>query len=586
MTRLFRPQSMRLTPFLFFTGKGGVGKTSIACATAVALADMGMKVLLVSTDPASNLQDVFGTDLTMDNKKIPDVPNLFVSNLNPEEAAARYREKVVGPYRGILPDAAVQQMEEQLSGSCTVEIAAFDAFSSMLTDQSIAQSFDHILFDTAPTGHTLRLLQLPSAWSGFLNDNTHGASCLGPLAGLNEKKKQYEETVRALSDEQKTTLMLVTRPESSAIKEAARASKELKKIGMDNQCLVMNGRMRRTDSDDDLAAAFMEREHEALVNLPENLKDVPTFDLFLAPFNMTGVRNIRQLLSDQVSDEERKNEHSPEEEDTAEYPRLSDLIDDLLKKKQRVIFTMGKGGVGKTTIARSIAQELEARGNKVHLTTTDPAGHLDPIESGENGRMTVSRIDPKKEVENYRRLVIERSRDQLDSEGLAYLEEDLRSPCTEEIAVFRAFADVVEKAKDEIVVIDTAPSGHTLLLLDATEEYHREIAHSAGEVPVSVQELLPRLRNSEETAVVIVTLAETTPVFEAERLAADLERAEITPTWWIVNQSLIMAHTTNPLLKKRAENERIWIERVDQDSNHQFAVIPWQERKQPGLKRA
>jgi arsenite-transporting ATPase len=576
---------MRLTPFLFFTGKGGVGKTSIACATAVALADMGMKVLLVSTDPASNLQDVFGTDLTMDNKEIPDVPHLFVSNLNPEEAAARYREKVVGPYRGILPDAAVQQMEEQLSGSCTVEIAAFDAFSSMLTDQSVTQLFDHIIFDTAPTGHTLRLLQLPTAWSGFLNENTHGASCLGPLAGLNDKKQQYAETVRALSDRKKTTLMLVTRPEQSAIKEAARASKELKKIGMDNQCLVMNGRMRRTDSEDDLAAAFMERENEALENLPENLKDVPTFDLFLAPFNMTGVRNIRQLLSDQVSDGERKNEHSPEEEDTAEYPRLRDLIDDLLKKKQRVIFTMGKGGVGKTTIARSIAQELAARGNKVHLTTTDPAGHLDPIESGENGRITFSRIDPKKEVENYRRLVIERFRDQLDSEGLAYLEEDLRSPCTEEIAVFRAFADVVEKAKDEIVVIDTAPSGHTLLLLDATEEYHREIAHSAGEVPVSVQELLPRLRNPEETAVVIVTLAETTPVLEAERLAADLERAGITPTWWIVNQSLIMTRTTNSLLKKRAENERIWIERVDQDSNHQFAVTPWQESKQPNRKR-
>ncbi|MCQ2010168.1 arsenical pump-driving ATPase [Sporolactobacillus sp. STSJ-5] len=576
---------MELTPFLFFTGKGGVGKTSIACATATALADMGKGVLLVSTDPASNLQDVFGTDLTMDNKEIPDVPHLFVSNLNPEEAAGRYREKVVGPYRGILPDAAVQQMEEQLSGSCTVEIAAFDAFSSMLTDQSVTQSFDHIIFDTAPTGHTLRLLQLPTAWSGFLNENTHGASCLGPLAGLNDKKQQYAETVRALSDGKKTTLMLVTRPERSAIKEAARASSELKKIGMNNQCLVMNGRMRQTDSDDNLAAAFMKREHEALANLPENLKDVPTFDLFLAPFNMTGIRNIRQLLSDQVSDRERKNEHPAEEEVTAKYPELHDLIDDLLNKKQRVIFTMGKGGVGKTTIARRIAQELAARGNKVHLTTTDPAGRFDSTESGEDGRITVSRIDPKKEVENYRRLVIERSRDQLDNEGLAYLEEDLRSPCTEEIAVFRAFADVVEKAKDEIVVIDTAPSGHTLLLLDATEEYHREIAHSAGEVPVSVQKLLPRLRNPEETAVVIVTLAETTPVLEAERLAADLKRAGILPSWWIVNQSLIMTRTTNSLLKKRAENERDWIERVDQDANHRFAVIPWQESQQPGLKK-
>lgn len=579
MTGLFHPQTMDLTPFLLFTGKGGVGKTSIACATATALADTGKKVLLVSTDPASNLQDVFDTPLTMAYKEITEVPNLFVSNLDPEEAAANYREKVVKPYRGLLPDVAVKQMEEQLSGSCTVEIAAFDAFSSMLTDLSVTQSFDHIIFDTAPTGHTLRLLQLPTAWSGFLNANTHGASCLGPLAGLNEKKNQYEETVSALSDRKKATLMLVARPENSAIKEAVRASVELKKIGMNNQYLLINGRMNQSDTDDDLAAAFMERENEALLNLPEELKDVPTFDIFLAPFNMTGVWNIRQLLSYQESDGDRKYENPSEKEGTAQYPEFHELIDDLLKKKQRVIFTMGKGGVGKTTIAKSIAQELAARGNKVHLTTTDPAGHFDPIKSGKSGMITVSRIDPKKEVEAYRQMVIERAQDQLDNEGLAYLEEDLRSPCTEEIAVFRAFANVVEKAKDEIVVIDTAPSGHTLLLLDATEEYHKEIAHSAGEVPVSVQELLPRLRNPEETAIVIVTLAETTPVFEAERLAADLRRAGIAPTWWIVNQSLIMSHTDNTLLKKRAGNEKVWIERVEKDSNHQFAVIPWQKRE-------
>ncbi|RYM06076.1 arsenical pump-driving ATPase [Sporolactobacillus sp. THM7-7] len=581
MTRLFRPQSMDLTPFLFFTGKGGVGKTSIACATAIALADNGKKVLLVSTDPASNLQDVFDTDFTMAYKEISEVPNLFVSNLDPEEAAAKYREKVVGPYRGTLPDAAVEQMEEQLSGSCTVEIAAFDAFSSMLTDRSVLQSFDYMIFDTAPTGHTLRLLQLPTAWSGFLNANTHGASCLGPLAGLSDKKKQYEETVRALSNEEKTTLMLVTRPETSAIKEAARASGELKKMGVKNQLLLINGRIKQEDTEDDLAAAFIERERHALANLPEGLKALPSFDIFLTPFNMTGVPNIRQLLSDRSSEEKGQNlDRSPNSEKAAQYPQFQTLLDELLEKKQRVIFTMGKGGVGKTSIARRIAEALAARGNKVHLTTTDPAGHFDPINPGGPGQMTISQIDPKKEVENYRELVLSRSRDQLDEEGLAYLEEDLRSPCTEEIAVFRAFSDIVARADDEIVVIDTAPSGHTLLLLDAAEAYHREIAHTAGEIPSSVQNLLPRLRNPEETAIVIVTLAETTPVFESERLANDLERAGIKSTWWVVNQSLLMAKTKNPLLKKRAENERIWIHRVDRDSKHRYSVVPWRDEIQ------
>lgn len=577
MTRLFRPQTMALPRYLFFTGKGGVGKTSIACATAVALADQGKRVLLVSTDPASNLQDVFDAVLTMKITEISEVPNLFVSNLNPEEAAARYREKVIAPYRGLLPDAAVKQMEEQLSGSCTVEIAAFDVFSSLLTNRALDRSYDHILFDTAPTGHTLRLLQLPGAWSGFLNENTQGTSCLGPLAGLNDKKEQYLETVQVLADEKRTMMILVARPELSTINEAARASRELTNIGMNNQHLVINGQIEQSKTDDALAAALVTRQHEALANLPQELRTIPVYHLFLAPCNMTGVRNIRKLLSDQVMGTRDQWASPFETKKSKQYPELSRFIDELIERKQRVVFTMGKGGVGKTTLARTIALELAARGEKVHLTTTDPAGQCDFVSAGKSQRITVSRIDPKTEVKNYRKKILERSREQLDDEGLAYLEEDLKSPCTEEIAVFRAFAELVQKADDTYVVIDTAPSGHTLLLLDATEEYHREIAHAAGTVPKSIQQLLPRLRNPDETAVVIVMLPEPTPVFEAERLTADLERAGIRPSWWVVNQSLMKTCTNDPLLKKRSVNERIWIERVDRNAGHRLTVIPWQE---------
>ncbi|HGE5781864.1 TPA: arsenical pump-driving ATPase [Bacillus pseudomycoides] len=571
MANLFNPHSMTFTPFLFFTGKGGVGKTSTACATAITLADMGNRVLLISTDPASNLQDVFEIELTNKPKVISSVPNLQVANLDPETAAFEYKERVVGPYRGKFPDSVITTMEEQLSGACTVEIAAFDEFSTLLTNKSLVSKFDHIVFDTAPTGHTLRLLQLPTAWSGFLDESTHGASCLGPLAGLGEKKELYSQTVEALSNPKQTTLLLVTRPDNSPLQEAERAAKELKEIGVSNQYLLVNGIMKNYVQDDDTSKALFTRQVRALENMPKELKDLPTYEVLLVPFNVVGIENMRKLIAplEKVSilDEQVQEIH---------VPSLQKLIRDLSETGKRVIFTMGKGGVGKTTVASAIAVGLAEKGHHVHLTTTDPAAHIDYVMHGEQGNVTISRIDPKLEVENYRKEVIEQSKDTVDEEGLAYLEEDLRSPCTEEIAVFRAFADIVEKANDEIVVIDTAPTGHTLLLLDAAQAYHKEIARSSGEVPQSVQNLLPRLRNPEETSVVIVTLAEATPVHEASRLQEDLKRADIHPKWWVINQSFYATHTNDPVLRGRAQSEVQWIQAVKRESQNNCVVIPWQ----------
>ena len=237
----FNPGNIKLTKYLFYTGKGGVGKTSAACATAVNLADSGKKVLLISTDPASNLQDVFNTDL--DNKGVPikEVPNLIVANLDPIQAASEYRKSVIDPYLGKLPDAVIKNMEEQLSGSCTVEIAAFNEFSKFITDKNVQENYDYIIFDTAPTGHTLRMLQLPSAWSNFISESTHGASCLGQLSGLESKKEIYKNAVKTLANGLLTTLILVSRPEEAPLKEAERASRELSDIGINNQMLVING---------------------------------------------------------------------------------------------------------------------------------------------------------------------------------------------------------------------------------------------------------------------------------------------------------------------------------------------------------
>ncbi|CAM4371444.1 arsenical pump-driving ATPase [Paenibacillus typhae] len=578
MTTLFDPLTMLPTPFLFFTGKGGVGKTSTACAAAIALADSGKRVLLVSTDPASNLQDVFGIELSNHPTAIERVPNLFAANLDPETAAAEYKTKLVAPYRGVLPDSVITSMEEQLSGACTVEIAAFDEFTTLLTDQKLKSQFDHILFDTAPTGHTLRLLQLPSAWSGFLDTSTHGASCLGPLAGLEAKKNLYHEAVKSLSDGALTTLILVTRPEYSPLKEAARASTELKDTGLKNQLLVVNGVLTSSINNDAVAENFVERQQKALSQMPAELQSLASYHIPLVPFNVTGIESLRAFFKPAPVTP------APEERVKIETQilTLEALISDLETSGVRVIFTMGKGGVGKTTVASAIAVGLAERGHRVHLSTTDPAAHLEYVFGDHSDQISVSRVDPKVELEKYQQEVIRQNADSLDEEGLAFLEEDLRSPCTEEIAVFRAFADLVECSEDEIVVIDTAPTGHTLLLLDATQEYHKEIARSSGVIPDSVQQLLPRLRDPKETSVVIVTLAEATPVYEASRLEQDLKRAGIPTKWWAINQSFAAAGTTDPVLSGRAHAELDWIRSVVQNAEGHAVIIPWKQSEVTG----
>lgn len=571
----FNPQLIRLTKYLFYTGKGGVGKTSAACATAVTLADKGKKVLLISTDPASNLQDVFHTELTNKGVAIKEVPNLVVSNLDPIQAAAEYRESVIGPYRGKLPDAVIKNMEEQLSGSCTVEIAAFNEFSKFITDETVRKDYDHILFDTAPTGHTLRMLQLPSAWSNFISENTHGASCLGQLSGLESKKEVYKEAVRTLSDGKQTTLILVSRPEEAPLKEAERASRELAEIGINNQTLVINGVL--TSYDDSVSESLYRKQQDALHDIPQGLKKLTAYRIPLRAYNITGIDNVRAFLTQnqyRVRDEKIR---------AKSIPHLEDVIDDLYRTNKKVIFTMGKGGVGKTTIAAAIALGLSKRGRKVHLTTTDPAGHLKSVISEASG-ITMSHIDEQAELKKYQEEVLSKAKKTMSADDIAYIEEDLRSPCTQEIAVFRAFAEVVEKAEDQTVVIDTAPTGHTLLLLDSTQSYNQEIKRSQGEIPESARKLLPRLRNSDETEVIIVTLAEDTPVYEALRLEEDLKRASIETKWWVINSSFYRTGTTNQILSAKVSNEIEWINKVDEHSKGNFAVIAWSAEEIEGDK--
>ncbi|MBU3206445.1 arsenical pump-driving ATPase [Clostridium algidicarnis] len=577
MFKVFNIDDIKLPKYLFFTGKGGVGKTSIASATAIGLADKGKKVLLISTDPASNLQDVFGIDLDNKGTLIKEVSNLVVLNLNPEEAAREYKESVMAPYRGKLPETVLNNMEEQLSGSCTVEIAAFNEFSTFITDKDIQRQYDHIIFDTAPTGHTLRMLQLPSAWSDFISESTHGASCLGQLSGLESKKDMYKQAVETLGDGEVTKLILIARAEYSPLKEAKRASKELRDLGVNNQMMIINGILELDEGskDDDISNKLYSKQQESLKNIPDYLKNMETYRIPLRSYSMTGVKNIRLMLKENYLETE---EGKLKRQD---IPNLKELIDDLYISKKKVIFTMGKGGVGKTSLAAVIAVGLSRKGVKVHLATTDPAHHLKFVVNEDLG-ITLSNIDEKEELNKYKEEVLKKSRETMSEEDIEYIEEDLRSPCTQEIAVFRAFAEIVEKAEEEVVVIDTAPTGHTLLLLDSTESYNKEIQRSKGDIPSSVQNLLPRLRNEDETEVVIVTLPEATPVYEAMRLEKDLKRAGIKNKWWIINSSLFMTNTKSPLLKTKASSEIQWINKVDEISKGNFVVIPWKSEEIKG----
>lgn len=563
---IFNPKQHINTKYLFYTGKGGVGKTTTASATAIQLANEGFKVVLVSTDPASNLQDVFERELDDNGTEIEEIPGLTVANFDPVSAAEEYKESIVGPYRGILPDAAVQNMEEQLSGSCTTEVASFDQFAKFLTSPDMADQYDYIIFDTAPTGHTLRLLQLPSAWTNFFDENTTGTSCMGQLSGLDEERESYSLAVETLANAEMTTLLLVTRPQEGPLVEANRASEELRALGVENQKLIVNGLLENPT--DTISQTYYDIQQEALSEMPENLKNFPTFEIPLRPYNLASIESIGLLLS------EEQPEIKHEEVQAQEFPRLQTVIDDLYNTNKRVVFTMGKGGVGKTTIAASIAKGLVEKGKKVHLTTTDPAAHLNYIVH-ELDTLGISHIDEKKELELYQNEVLAKARESMSEEDLAYVEEDLNSPCTEEIAVFRKFAEIVSMTEADVVVIDTAPTGHTLLLLESSQSYAKEVERTSGEVPESITRLLPILQDHNQTEVVMVTLPENTPVYESIRLQEDLDRAGIAHTWWVVNNSLLSTGTTNETLLARAKSEEEWIQRVDGLSNGHFAVTDW-----------
>ena len=556
--------------FLFFTGKGGVGKTSVACATAVTLAEQGKQVLLVSTDPASNVGQVLGVTIGNTITSIPDVPRLSALEIDPEQAAHAYRERIIGPVRGLLPDKEIASITEQLSGSCTTEVASFNEFTALLSDETVFGQYDHVLFDTAPTGHTIRLLQLPGSWTDFLNEGKGDASCLGPLAGLDKQRTVYADAVAALKDPTRTRLVLVTRAQASALAEVDRTNDELSQTGIHATHLIVNGVLPAAAGEEDLATAVRARETSALARMPAGLAGMQVDVIELKSANMIGLPALRLLLDGDASEPDER-ATTLDEVDVPAH-RLRTLVDEIERGGHGLVMCMGKGGVGKTTIAAAIAVALAHRGHQVHLTTTDPAAHVEETLHGTVDGLRVSRIDPVEATREYRERIMSTKGKNLDDAGRAALQEDLLSPCTEEVAVFGQFSRVISAARHEFVVVDTAPTGHTLLLLDAAGSYHRDIVRQMGSNG-GFRTPMMMLQDPDLTKVILVTLPEPTPVTEARVLQDDLQRAGIHPWAWVVNTSLAAAQPESTFLRRRAAAEAEQIAVVESLASR-VAIVP------------
>jgi len=597
-----------MTQFIFFSGKGGVGKTSMACTHAVRYADEGKRTLIVTTDPASNLADVFEQAIGHQVTPIAAVPNLFAMEIDPDTATQEYIDRAMAPIRAAFPAQMVQVMEEQMSGPCTAEVAAFDRFTDFIVQDKSAPEFDIIIFDTAPTGHTIRLLELPAEWSQSIEAASAGSgqTCIGPAAAIQDAKHKYENALAALRDQSLSTFTFVLHPEAIAIRETKRAISELTKLGIHNYRIIINGVIPASEKSNPLFAARSEMQSRYLKQISAELP-YPTQRMTLLSGEITGAARLRQVGKIFFDGEQ-----APAESESSGGKIVSVVtssIDEIRARiepnsHRRTIFFAGKGGVGKTVASCLTAVWLAQQGHKTLLLTTDPAAHLGDVlgqpvgdtvapVSGQPNLWAV-KIDPKAAAETYKARILNDARQRGRPESaIKVMEEELDSPCTEEMAAFDQFIDYASQMDWDAVVFDTAPTGHTMRLLELPMDWSQQIdvkvfasVETSAADDVAKQrfgQVIEMMRDPMQSTFAFVMYPESTPILEAWRAAQELATVGIQPGLVVANFVIPPEAATTPFAQARRNMQVKYLAEI----RERFAVpvleIPLQPQEVKGL---
>lgn len=590
-----------MTRYLFFSGKGGVGKTTMAAATAIHYAIEGKKTLIVTTDPASNLADVFEQGIGHKVTAIRGVSNLSAMEIDPDEATREYKERIIGAFREIMPEDVIASLEENLSGPCTTEMASFDRFIDFME----GSEYDVIVFDTAPTGHTIRLLELPVDWSKHIEESAKGSgqTCLGPVQTIQDSKEKYDRATALLKDPSRTIFFFVMRPEELSLYETLRASKELETIGIKSGAIIINGILPEEVCD----ITFFKKKYysqQSVIRQTAKAITQPKSHMFLRDNEVKGVSALKAIARELFTGQKPSNATLPEQPaylaPTPERPDIDALF--LPGGQTKAIFFTGKGGVGKTSVSCIAAVYLAQKGIKTLLVTTDPAAHIGEVLDIKVGsrpekitdNLFAVMVNQQEAFQEYKERVLNEARGKYSEDMLATMEEELNSPCTEEMAAFDKFIKYIEGKDYEVVVFDTAPTGHTLRLLDLPFDYAKQVemmvsAAESAEIKETTQnrfrDIISTLRDKNRTIFSLVLYPESTPIMESYRAMLDLKEAGIETQLVIANMVLQEEVCTNNFFRNRRQMQLKYLEEIRERFNLPVLQLPLLQEEIKGLNR-
>lgn len=587
------------TQYIFFSGKGGVGKTSMACTTALRSADTGVRTLIVTTDPASNLADVFEQPIGHKITPIEGAPNLWAMEIDPDRATEEYIDRAMAPIREAFPLEMVKVMEEQMSGPCTAEVAAFDRFTDFLDKPSQnGENFDVVIFDTAPTGHTIRLLELPAEWSQSIDAASEGSgqTCIGPAAAIQDARHKYERALAILRDAQQTTFIFVLHPEAIAIKETRRATEELAKLDIHTHRLIINGIIPPEEHANPLFAARAKMQARYLEEIENDLL-LPAQSMYLLPGEIKGLRRLREV-GKMFFDGQRNTDGFTQ--DLSPLIAIEPSKESVLPKitpngYRKTLFFAGKGGVGKTVASCITAVWLARQGFRTLLLTTDPAAHLGDVLGSPVGdvvaavggidNLWAAKIDPKSAAETYKQRILDDARQRgRPEESIRVIAEELDSPCTEEMAAFDKFIDFASQADWQAVVFDTAPTGHTMRLIELPMDWSQQIdvkvfasVDSSAADDIAKQrfaEVIEMMRDTERSTFAFVMYPESTPILEAFRAVEELRTVGIEPGIVVANFVIPPEQVTTPFIRARRRMQEKYLAEIHDRFKVPMVQIP------------